>query len=125
MGGYWGSADAHYKFADGHLKGVKGYEHYGVIADNSKTTTPDQAVDGFVNLQVAGTPDQCLEQIYTMQDLVGLDHFSAVFSYGGMPNAEAERNLRLFAAEVLPKLQRQERKVVPVTASTAAQVQAK
>ncbi len=125
MGGYWGSADAHYKFSDGHLKSVKGYEHYGTIADAAKTTTPQESVDGFVKLQVAGTPDQCLEQIYTMQDLVGLDHFIAVFSYGGMPHDAAERNLRLFASEVMPKLQRQERKVVPVTTRAAAQPQAK
>jgi len=125
MGGYWGSADAHYKFSDGHLKNVKGYEHYGVIADAAKTTTPEQSVDGFVKLQVMGTPDQCLEQIYTMQDLVGLNHFIAVFSYGGMPHDVAERNLRLFASEVMPKLQREERKVVPVTTRAAAQIQAK
>ena len=126
MGGYWGSADAHYKFSDGHLKSVKGYEHYGVIADNAKTASPDQAVDGFVNLQVAGTPEQCLEQIYTMQDLVGLNHFIAVFSYGGMPHDVVERNLRLFAAEVMPKLQREEGKKVPVTtASTSTHLQAK
>jgi hypothetical protein len=38
----------------------------------------------------------------------------------------AERNLRLFAAEVMPKLQREERKVVPVGAThTAAQAPAK
>ena len=126
MGGYWGSADAHYKFSDGHLKSVKGYEHYGTIADAAKTTTPEQSVDGFVKLQVAGTPEQCLEQIYTMQDLVGLNHFIAVFSYGGMPHEVAERNLRLFASEVMPKLQREERKVVPVsTRSAATQPQAK
>ena len=126
MGGYWGSADAHYKFSDGHLKGVKGYEHYGTIADAAKTTTPEQSVDGFVGLQVAGTPAQCLEQIYTMQDLVGLNHFIAVFSYGGMPHDVADRNLRLFASEVMPKLQRQERKVMPVTTSSSvAQQQAK
>jgi hypothetical protein len=61
-----------------------------------------------------------------MQEKVGLNHFIAVFSYGGMPHEEAERNLRLFAAEVLPKLQREEGKKVPVTASGAtAQIQAK
>jgi hypothetical protein len=34
------------------------------------------------------------------------DHFSCVFSYAGMPYPEAERNLRLFAREVMPKLQK-------------------
>jgi hypothetical protein len=39
---------------------------------------------------------------------VGNDHFVGVFSYAGMPAAEAERNMRLFAKEVMPPLQRLE-----------------
>ena len=39
---------------------------------------------------------------------VGNDHFVGVFSYAGMPPAEAERNMRLFAKEVMPPLQRLE-----------------
>jgi hypothetical protein len=37
---------------------------------------------------------------------VGNDHYVGVFSYAGMPPDEAERNMRLFAAEVLPALSR-------------------
>jgi alkanesulfonate monooxygenase SsuD/methylene tetrahydromethanopterin reductase-like flavin-dependent oxidoreductase (luciferase family) len=122
MGGYWAAADAHYHFSDGHLKTVKGYEHYGVIADNAKTTSPEQSVDGFVDIQVAGTPDQCLQQIYSMREKVGMDHFIAIFSYGGMPHEAAERNLRLFAAEVMPKLQRER---TTETADAAVQPAAK
>jgi len=107
MGNYWGSADAHYNFSDGHLKQVKGYEHYGVIADNAEKSTPEQGVQDFVSLQVAGTPDECLEQIRIMQEKVGFDHLISVFSYGGMPPEETERNMRLFATEVMPKLQNQ------------------
>ena len=36
---------------------------------------------------------------------VGNDHFVGVFSYAGMPAAETERNMRLFAKEVMPALQ--------------------
>jgi alkanesulfonate monooxygenase SsuD/methylene tetrahydromethanopterin reductase-like flavin-dependent oxidoreductase (luciferase family) len=125
MGGYWGAADAHYHFSDGHLKNVKGYEHYGTIADAAKTTTPEQSVEGFVNIQVAGTPDQCLEQIYTMREKVGLDHFIAVFSYGGMPAELAEKNMRLFAAEVMPVLQREGKESATVSTSREAQLAAK
>ena len=39
---------------------------------------------------------------------VGNDHFVGVFSYAGKPPAEAERNMRLFAKEVMPPLQRLE-----------------
>jgi hypothetical protein len=41
---------------------------------------------------------------------VGNDHFVGVFSYAGMPAGEAERNMRLFAKEVMPALQRLESK---------------
>ena len=34
----------------------------------------------------------------------GDDDFIGVFSYAGMPPDEAERSLRLFAAEVMPEL---------------------
>ena len=100
---------------------VKGYEHYGVIADNAENSTPEQAVQDFVGLQVAGTPDECLEQIQIMQEKVGFDHLISVFSYGGMPPVETERNMRLFATEVMPKLHEQ-RAVVTVgnTAHTSA-----
>ncbi len=39
---------------------------------------------------------------------VGNDHYVGVFSYAGMPPAEAERNMRLFATEVMPALQKLE-----------------
>lgn len=39
---------------------------------------------------------------------VGNDHYVGVFSYAGMPAAEAERNMRLFAKEVMLALQRLE-----------------
>jgi len=39
---------------------------------------------------------------------VGNDHFVGVFSYAGMPPAEAERSMRLFAKEVMPALQKLE-----------------
>ena len=35
-------------------------------------------------------------------------HFVGVFSYAGMPEDEAERNMRLFAREVLPELKKHE-----------------
>ena len=38
----------------------------------------------------------------------GYDHLVGVFSYAVMPAAEAERDMRLFAKEVMPPLQRLE-----------------
>ena len=53
-----------------------------------------------------GTPDQVLEKVAFIRDTIGIAGFLPDFSYGGMPYDEAERSLRLFAAEVLPELQR-------------------
>jgi hypothetical protein len=47
----------------------------------------------------------CRERILKTCDRMGSEAFTGVFSYAGMPYDEAERNLRLFASEVLPALQ--------------------
>lgn len=62
-------------------------------------------VEFFLNLQVWGTPDQCTAKIVDICDRIGSDSFNGVFSYAGMPWDEAERNMSLFASDVLPRLQ--------------------
>jgi alkanesulfonate monooxygenase SsuD/methylene tetrahydromethanopterin reductase-like flavin-dependent oxidoreductase (luciferase family) len=64
----------------------------------------DALTEFFLSLQVWGTPEQCIERILDIRRRVGCDTFVGAFSYGGMPYDEAERNLRLFAREVLPVL---------------------
>jgi alkanesulfonate monooxygenase SsuD/methylene tetrahydromethanopterin reductase-like flavin-dependent oxidoreductase (luciferase family) len=65
-----------------------------------------KATDFYVKIQIVGTPDDCLQQIAELQRLTGLGHLVGEFGYGGMPHEEAQLNLRLFAAQVLPTLQR-------------------
>jgi hypothetical protein len=59
-----------------------------------------------MGLQVWGTPEQCHARIADIHARTGNSHFIGVFSYAGMPYDEAERNMRLFAREVVPALQR-------------------
>jgi alkanesulfonate monooxygenase SsuD/methylene tetrahydromethanopterin reductase-like flavin-dependent oxidoreductase (luciferase family) len=66
----------------------------------------DTVVDYFTNLQVWGTPAQCYDKILDIHRRTGNSHYVGVFSYAGMPYDEAERNIRLFAAEVMPALQK-------------------
>lgn len=110
LGAKWTSIDAHYSFSDGHLASVKGYEFYGKMAKTyTKLKDPGyraKATDFFIKIQVVGTPSDCLEQIAEMQSLVGMNHLGVDVGYGGMPPAEAMRNLRLFASEVMPVLQK-------------------
>ena len=110
LGEKWDSIDNHYHFSDGHLAGVKGYESYGKLAKTyTKMKDPafrSKATDFYVSIQVAGTPDDCIQQIGELRRLTGMDHLVTEFSFGSMPHHLAERNMRLFADKVMPTLQR-------------------
>ncbi len=105
----WDSIDAHYKFSDGHLAGVKGYESYAAVGKTYAKLKEDshraKATEFYVSIQVSGTAEDCLEQIAELTRLTGLDHLTAEFSFGGMPAEDAEVNMRLFADRVMPVLQ--------------------
>src|SRR6185503_131371 len=83
-------------------------EYYGKMSDKIAEYGTDTVIDYFVNLQVAGTPEQCYEQILDIHRRTSNSHYVGVFSYAGMPYDEAERNMRLFAAEVTPALKKLE-----------------
>jgi alkanesulfonate monooxygenase SsuD/methylene tetrahydromethanopterin reductase-like flavin-dependent oxidoreductase (luciferase family) len=110
LGEKWDSIDNHYHFSDGHLSGVKGYESYGKLAKTytkmKEPTFRSKATDFYVSIQVAGTPDDCIQQIAELRRLTGMDHLVTEFSFGSMPHHLAELNMRLFADKVLPVLQR-------------------
>jgi alkanesulfonate monooxygenase SsuD/methylene tetrahydromethanopterin reductase-like flavin-dependent oxidoreductase (luciferase family) len=105
IGGYWDSVLRHYELAGEHLAGTPGYEHYGRMADIARDKGGAQALtEFFLGLQVWGTPATCVERIRDLRARLGAETFVGVFSYAGMPAAEAERNLRCFAHEVMPAL---------------------
>jgi alkanesulfonate monooxygenase SsuD/methylene tetrahydromethanopterin reductase-like flavin-dependent oxidoreductase (luciferase family) len=106
IGGYWHSVIKHYELNADHLMRTKGYEYYGRMQEMVSQYGTDGVSDFFLNLQVWGTPQQCYEKIVDIRSRVGAETFVGVFSYAGMPIAEAERSMRLFAQEVMPQLQR-------------------
>jgi alkanesulfonate monooxygenase SsuD/methylene tetrahydromethanopterin reductase-like flavin-dependent oxidoreductase (luciferase family) len=89
---------------------VKGYESYAPLAKTyskmKDDTFRETATDFYVRIQVTGTPDECIEQIAELRRLTGTDHLIGEFHFGNMPHHEAEANMRLFAREVMPTLQR-------------------
>jgi alkanesulfonate monooxygenase SsuD/methylene tetrahydromethanopterin reductase-like flavin-dependent oxidoreductase (luciferase family) len=106
IGGYWDTVLRHYELAAGHLSKTKGYEYYGRLSEIAREKGgTDALTEFFVNLQIWGTPEQCLEKIIDVRTRMGADTFVGVFSYAGMPYDEAERNVRLFAKRVMPELQ--------------------
>jgi len=108
LGKKWDSIDNHYHFSDGHLATVKGYESYGKMAKTYARLQSDEerarATEFYVNIQIVGTPADCVAQIAELQRLTGTDHLVAEFSFGGIPHHQAERNMRLFAERALPVL---------------------
>jgi len=106
IGGYYQTVLDHYQFQGDHLATTKGYEYYGKMSDKIAQYGVDTVVDYFTNLQVWGTPAQCFDKILDIHRRTGNSHYVGVFSYAGMPFDEAERNLRLFATEVMPALQK-------------------
>lgn len=84
--------------------------------------TPADLVDAAVAF--AGTPDQVYEQIVELNDHVGgMDNLILMGQGGDMPRAEAEKNLTLFATEVLPRLAALDNS--QLAADAAEQLQAK
>jgi alkanesulfonate monooxygenase SsuD/methylene tetrahydromethanopterin reductase-like flavin-dependent oxidoreductase (luciferase family) len=124
IGGYFQSVLDHYNFGSDHLAKTKGYEYYGKMADKIQTYGADSVTDFFVDLQISGTPEQCYEQILDVRRRVGNEHFVGVFSYAGMAYDEAERNMRLFAKEVMPPLQQLPAGVSPAPVTAAREEKA-
>ena len=78
------------------------------------------AIDAFVNLMPWGTPEQVYDKIVNIRTMIGTNAVMPGFSYGGMPYDLAESSLRLFAAEVLPELQRLETEPLAVPGAAAS-----
>jgi alkanesulfonate monooxygenase SsuD/methylene tetrahydromethanopterin reductase-like flavin-dependent oxidoreductase (luciferase family) len=106
IGGYWETVMRHYELVGDHLAHTVGYEYYAKLQDVARSKGGNDALtEFFLDLQVWGTPEQCLAKIDDIQRRTGCGTFIGVFNYAGMPIAEAERNMRLFARTVMPRLQ--------------------
>ena len=121
IGGYYQTVLDHYQFQGDHLAHTKGYEYYGKMAEKIHQYGTDTVIDYFVNLQVWGTPEQCYEKILDIHARTGNSHYVGVFGYAGMPHDEAERNLRLFARDVMPELQKLDTTAAPAARARAAE----
>jgi natural product biosynthesis luciferase-like monooxygenase protein len=81
--------------------------NYWTVADaqhpGRAAARPIQAADQIARGNViAGEPQRCIDIIQRWRDALGLTVISGTFYFGGMPQAMALRNIRRFAAEVIP-----------------------
>ncbi len=79
------------------------YPGYGATMAKVKNVSLEQQIDA--GAAWVGTPDQIRTTIKQVVDLVGpFEHASLQVTFGRLPFEEAQRSMRLFAAEVLPTL---------------------
>jgi alkanesulfonate monooxygenase SsuD/methylene tetrahydromethanopterin reductase-like flavin-dependent oxidoreductase (luciferase family) len=114
IGGYYHTVMKHYEFHDHAHDGVRGYEYYAGVSRHIDRHGTEGAARDFVDLMPWGTPDQVLERLAELRDVVGMSAFFPWFSYAGMPAADAEASVRLFAREVLPVVQTWDTAPLPV-----------
>jgi alkanesulfonate monooxygenase SsuD/methylene tetrahydromethanopterin reductase-like flavin-dependent oxidoreductase (luciferase family) len=105
IGAYYESVMTHYELGGRHFESTQGYEYYRKLANYIGKNGSDRVVENFIDLQIWGTPDECYQRIVDIQNKVGNNGFNAVCSFSGMSAEEAERNMRLFASEVMPRVQ--------------------
>ena len=106
IGGYYRTVLDHYQFAGEHIKNTRGYEYYAKMNDKLAVYGDQKAMEFFADLQLYGTPEQVYEKIQVIRAQTDAKGYVGVFSYAGMPQDEAVRNMTQFAREVLPELKK-------------------
>ncbi len=93
----------HYQFADiDRFRNTKGYEQYAKLREHIRTD--EENLEVMARPQAWGTPDQVFERLVYAQRMTDAEEFVVSFRFGTMPVETAERSMRLFAEEVLPRL---------------------
>ena len=87
------------------MRDTKGYEAYVSVQENVQKNVTDME-EFFMSIQVWGTPEMCYDKIKSFTSRVNAGAYNGVFSYAGMPYDLAEKNIRLFARDVMPEIRK-------------------
>lgn len=107
---YFLSVIKHYDFAGKHWRETKGYETYQAGADMIREAGMEAAADAYVEANIYGTPEQCVEKYAYRHELIGDFLPNAAFAFGGLPFDEAEKSLKLFGEKVVPEVHKMKAK---------------
>jgi len=107
IAGYLTSVMQHYELESDHFKQAKGYESYGSAVDLLRAIGLDKLCEMYLGVNVWGTPDQIVDRLHDRREVIGDHDLTCCFRYAGLPYEQAEASMRLFAAEVLPRVQRE------------------
>jgi alkanesulfonate monooxygenase SsuD/methylene tetrahydromethanopterin reductase-like flavin-dependent oxidoreductase (luciferase family) len=95
----------HYELTGEHFAATTGYDYYARLSSFLRAGGVPELVQMYMDNHVWGTPEQCIERLQRIVDVLHPDEFVCAFRYGDMPLDVAEASMRLFAEEVLPELQ--------------------
>ena len=101
---YLDSVLEHYEVMGDHFKDTKGYDAYAKASVVLNKIGAPGFLDGFMRASTWGTPDKILRALEARRELLGGYELCTTFRFGGIPFAEAEASMRLFASEVMPTL---------------------
>jgi alkanesulfonate monooxygenase SsuD/methylene tetrahydromethanopterin reductase-like flavin-dependent oxidoreductase (luciferase family) len=96
----------HYQFDNLGFAEIEGYEYYAGLAKNIAKHGLDKFCGFLADLQVWGTPDEVTAKLLDYAKRTDAGGLVVPLSFGGMSPPETRANFDLFAAEVLPELQR-------------------
>lgn len=99
---FFASNVRHYEMAGDHFAEIEGYQRYAEIARMLRQTGLEAAAAAYAASALCGTPDQILERLAGIKDVLGSFQLIVLPSFGGMPYDQAEQSLELFAKEVMP-----------------------
>lgn len=86
----------------GTFAAIKGYESYEKMELQPEQIDP--YVENFAKGAVTGTPQMILDRMWELKEIYKPQGFFPHVYYGGMPQAEARKNMHLFAEKVLPEI---------------------
>jgi alkanesulfonate monooxygenase SsuD/methylene tetrahydromethanopterin reductase-like flavin-dependent oxidoreductase (luciferase family) len=81
-----------------------GYAAFVAAKSASAGETDLATVDRFIENQIYGTPEQCLEKVRALQEQTGAKNISFQVQFGDISHAEALACIALFAAEAIDRL---------------------
>jgi len=92
----------HYELGGEHFAQTKGYEQYAEAAALLRQAGLEGVSQQSGAGALYGTPDEILQKIAVIKDVLGDFHLMVIPSFGGLPYDQATASLELFAKEVMP-----------------------
>lgn len=104
MGLYHQSVLSHYEMTGTHFKDMASYASYAAGAEALQRDGAPKALEAYIDANLAGTPEQILDNLQRRAEIIGDSDLSLNVSYGGMAYEDVWEQAKLFAEKVMPHL---------------------